>query len=261
MIFAYFAFIFIIGLIFGSFANVCIYRIPRSESLLHPGSHCPACNTPIAWYDNVPVLSFLLLGRKCRACSAPISPRYPAVELVTGLAFLLVGIRYPFDPMLAVYLYFTFALIVISAIDLEYMEIPDLFTYSFIAIGLAVSFANPSLGEDIIPRFLNSLAGAVAGGGGLFLAGWIGAKIFKKEAMGGGDVKLLAGIGALLGLPRMFMALFIASLLGSIVGIYLISAGKMQRRQYLPFGPFLAMAGYAGLFLPTTFSWLFAINF
>ncbi|MHB9156000.1 MAG: prepilin peptidase [Endomicrobiales bacterium] len=255
--FLYLSFFFITGLIFGSFANVCIYRIPRDESVSRPRSRCPACGNLISWHDNIPVISYLLLKGKCRHCAATISLRYPLVELATGLSFLLVAWQYAFAPALPVYLYFTFAMVVISGIDFSHMVIPDVFTFSLIAAGLATSFFNLPLGADAKARFLNSLTGGVLGGGGLLLVGYLGGKVFHKEAMGGGDVKLLAAAGTILGWERTLTTLFAASLLGSIAGILLISTRRLRRDDYIPFGPFLAAAAYLNLFLPGTLSWMF----
>jgi leader peptidase (prepilin peptidase) / N-methyltransferase len=250
MLFYYLFVVFFFGLILGSFANVCIHRIPRDESIIFPGSHCPSCNNLIAWYDNIPVLSYFVLRGKCRRCSAKISLQYPAVEFLTACMFLLVAIKFPFDPVIFLYLYFTFVLVVISGIDIFWQIIPDFFSLSLIAVGLASSAFNSQLGPDVKSRILNSLIGTLTGGGFLLVMGWLGELAFKKEAMGGGDVKLLAGVGALLGWHKALSTIIVASFLGSIIGITLILVRKLSRKDYIPFGPFIASAAYLNVFLP-----------
>lgn len=240
----------ILGLLLGSFANVCVYRIPAGGSVVRPGSHCCACQTPIAWYDNIPIFSFILLRARCRRCGASISWQYPLVELLTGLSFLMIGIYYPLQPVVPFLLYFAFVMIVISGIDIPHQIIPDVFSLSLIAVGIGASVFNPLLGYVPVERLVNSLIGAAAGAGVLILLGLVGTWMFKKDAMGGGDVKLLAGIGAFIGLPKVLLTLFIASLFGAMVGGYLLLTKKLERRGYIPFGPFLALAGYINLFLP-----------
>lgn len=249
--------LFILGLLFGSFANVCIYRIPRDESVVSPPSHCPVCGNAISWFDNIPVISYLFLGAKCRHCSTPISARYPIIELATAVSFAIPAWYFPLTPGMAVYLYYAFVLVVITVIDIEHFIIPDVFSLSLIVVGFAGSAFNYPLGATVSQRLLNSLYGILLGGGGLLLVGYVAEKVLKKEAMGGGDIKLLAGIGAVLGWQRVFSTLFVASLLGSIVGIYLIATKRMKRTEYLPFGPYLAVAAYANLFLPADLRWVF----
>ena len=245
----YLLFFFCLGLALGSFGNVCIYRIPRDESVCTPRSHCPSCNQPIRWYDNIPLLSFILLGRKCRGCGYPISWQYPLFELLSGLSFLLVAWRYAFQPVLPLYLFFTFVLIVVSGIDFFHQVIPDIFSLLLVLTGLGFSFFNAYLGDSWKLRFLHSFLGLIAGGGILLLVSSLGEKLLKKEVMGGGDVKLLAGIGAVMGIWQILPVLFLASLIGSIFGITLIVSRKMTRQDYLPFGPFLALAAYLSLFI------------
>lgn len=240
----------ILGFLLGSFANVCIYRIPAGGSVVRPGSHCGSCRTPIAWYDNIPLFSFMVLRARCRRCGAPISWQYPLVELLTGLSFLMIGIFFPPQPVVPFLLYFAFVMIVISGIDIPHQIIPDVFSVSLIAAGLAASVFNPLLGYAPVERLINSLIGAASGGGVLILLGLVGTWMFKKDAMGGGDVKLLAGIGAFIGLPKVLATLFIASCFGAIVGGFMLLTNKLERRGYIPFGPFLALGGYLNLFMP-----------
>jgi leader peptidase (prepilin peptidase) / N-methyltransferase len=250
MLLFYFTTIFCLGLILGSFANVCIHRIPRDQSVVLPRSHCPQCNTLIAWYDNIPVLSYFILSAKCRHCGTKISFQYPLIELLSGILFLLLAIKYPFDPAIFLYLYFAFVLLVISGIDFFWQIIPDFFSLSLIVVGIAASAFNPELGLNPKARILNSIIGMLTGGGILLIMGFLGQLVFKKEAMGGGDVKLLAGIGAILGWHKVLSTLMIASFFGSVIGISLIVSKRMSRKDYLPFGPYLAFAAYLNVFLP-----------
>lgn len=238
------------GLLIGSFANVCVCRIPEGGSVVSPGSHCCSCQAPIAWYDNIPLISFIALRARCRHCGAAISWQYPLVELLSGVSFLMVGIYYPLQPIVPFLLYFTFVMIVTSGIDIPHQIIPDVFSLSLIAVGLGASVLNPLLGSAPLERIIHSVVGAISGAGVLLLFGLVGSWMFKKDAMGGGDVKLLAGIGAFIGLPKVLSTLFIASLFGALVGGYLLMSSKIEKRGYIPFGPFLALGGYLNLFLP-----------
>lgn len=260
--------IFILGLLFGSFANVCIWRIPRKEEIVFTPSHCPKCLTGIKWYDNIPVVSYLLLGRKCRSCKAEISWRYPLVELISGLLFLGVYLKFGPDWRLTGYIPFVWAMLVISAIDIEHYIIPDVFTFSGLVMGLIFAalsnFRIPidltvfSRG-DILSQWplLDSAIGVLLGGGFLWLAAWAGEKVFKQEAMGGGDIKLAAMIGAFFGWKAILVSFFLAFLIGSVVGLGLIMLGRAKKndapdgikpRAMVPFGPFLALGGILALF-------------
>ncbi len=254
----YLTFFLALGLVFGSFANVCISRIPKGESVVFPKSHCPKCNKLIKWYDNLPLLSYVILKAKCRACGEPISIQYPLVELITGCSFLALALNIKDPALLAFYLLLTLVLIIISGIDFHVQIIPDSLSLPLIAAGLLVSPFNNSLGSGVVHRILNSFLGVLAGGGSLFLLGFFGEKIMKKEAMGGGDVKLLAGIGAVIGWSKIFSVLFVASLVGSVFGILLIMAKKIERTGYIPFGPFIAVSAYINLFLPDLARLIFA---
>lgn len=242
--------VFILGLCIGSFANVCIYRIPLELSIVFPRSSCPQCKKIIPWYDNIPVLSYLILGAKCRNCKNPISIQYPIIEFLTGTLFLLLFLKYQFSLSSLIFSYLTFVLIIISGIDYYHRIIPNIFPLILLIAGVLTSFFNISLGETYIARFINSLTGILAGGGSLLLVAVLGEFIFKKEAMGGGDIKLMAGIGAIIGWEKVLFAIFIASFLGSVLGLALIVLKKVEKRGYLPFGPFLALASYIILFTP-----------
>ncbi len=229
----------ILGLLFGSFFNVCIYRIPQGESIVFPGSHCPRCNHALTPWDNIPVISFLLLRGKCRFCQAPISWRYPLVELLTAGLFLLVVHSFSLTWSTLVYLILTSAFIVISFIDFDHQIIPDKISLPGILIGFAASFVLPL-------HWYDSLLGILFGGGIIMAVGYLGEWVFKKEAMGGGDVKLMAMIGAFLGWKSALLTIFFASLIGAIIGIVM---KRITGKEYLPFGPFLSI----GAFL--TFLW------
>ena len=240
----------LLGLVFGSFANVCIYRMPRDLSVVKPRSSCPKCNKLIAWYDNIPVISYILLGAKCRNCGTKISIRYPIIEASCALLFALVYYSLGNQYILPAFLFLAFCLLVSTAIDFEFQIIPDEFSISLIVVGLLTSFINVFLASDILHRILESFLGFVAGGGSLLLVAFIGKLIFKKDAMGGGDIKLMAGVGAFIGWERVLFAIFIACFVGSVVGITLILFKKIKKQQPIPFGPYLALGSILTLVLP-----------
>ena len=231
----------IFGALIGSFLNVCILRMPEGKSIVFPGSHCPRCQTPIRFYDNLPLLSYLLLGGKCRHCKASISIQYPIVEGITALSSLFLWIK--FGVSLSYFFYFSFiaALIVITVIDLYHQIIPDVISLPGIGVGL--------LGALLLPQvtFLNALIGVIAGGGSLFLVATIYQWLFKREGMGGGDVKLLAMIGAFLGWRAVILTILLSSFVGSIVGITLILIKGRDFKYAIPFGPFLALGAIISL--------------
>lgn len=231
------------GLLVGSFLNVCIYRLPRGESIVFPGSHCPQCNHSIRPWENIPVFSFLFLGGKCHYCQAPISWRYPLVELLTAIFFVIFVHQYAVSLTTLFYLIFTCALIVISFIDLDYQIIPDKISLPGIAVGFLASFFLP-------PTWYDSLLGIVIGGGIILAIGYAGKWVFKKEAMGGGDVKLMAMIGAFLGWKLVLLTLLLASLVGAVIGlVFKLVTGK----EYIPFGPFLSLGALLALFFGEKF--------
>ena len=235
---------FMLGACIGSFLNVCIYRIPREESVVKPRSHCPHCGKMIAWYDNVPLLSYLLLRARCRHCGGQIIPRYFLVELLTAVLFLLIWLEYGFDVRTPVYGLMVSGLILGTFVDFEHMIIPDRVSIGGIVVGLVCSVLFPSLqGETrILPSLVNSVIGLVAGSGSLWLVGILGKWAFKKDAMGLGDVKLLGGMGALLGWEAVLFIVMVSSLMGSVIGGYLIIAGKKEWQSRIPYGPYLALS-------------------
>jgi leader peptidase (prepilin peptidase) / N-methyltransferase len=227
-------FVLAFGLIIGSFLNVCIYRLPLGESLAWPASHCPSCRTPIKPYDNIPVMSYLLLRGRCRTCGNPISPQYPIVELLTTGVFLSAFLLYP-PPLLFQRIVFGCAMIVLFFVDLEHHRLPNEITLPGIIIGFAYSFFMP-------PGWVASLIGILVGGGILWLLGTLWFLVRHEEGMGFGDVKMLAMIGAFLGWKLMLATLFVSTILGSVIGLGLIAAKKGNLKTALPFGCFLAIA-------------------
>jgi leader peptidase (prepilin peptidase)/N-methyltransferase len=245
----------IFGTMIGSFLNVCICRLPNEESIVFPGSHCPQCQKPIRYYDNIPLLSYLLLGRRCRHCGAPISIQYPLVEGITGLSSFVLFIR--FGPSWSYLIYFAFvaALIAITVIDLHHQIIPDVISLPGIAIGLLTSLIVPQI------TFLNSLFGVLVGGGSLFLVATVYHWLFKREGMGGGDVKLLAMIGAFLGWKAVILTIFLSSLIGSVTGIILILIKGKDFKYAIPFGPFLSAGAVISFFYgERLIRWYFYLN-
>lgn len=230
----------LLGAIVGSFLNVCIWRLPREESVVWPSSACPRCKHPIRWYDNIPVLSFVFLRAKCRDCSAVIPLRYPLVEILGALCALAAFHYWGWSPYGAAAFVILAGSIAVFFIDLEHQIIPDEITLPGIVAGVVFSAFFPLWHgtSSHLWGFILALAGILCGGGFLYLAGVLGELIFKKEAMGGGDVKLLAALGAFLGWKGVAITVFFASLTGASVGIFL----KMLRGQdRIPFGPYLVV--------------------
>lgn len=236
------------GLVFGSFLNVCIYRIPRDKSLAWPPSACPACNARIKWYDNIPVLSYLFLLGKCRSCRKPISVQYPAVELLTGALTLLFVWKLGLTVWTFVTLAAVYALIVLSVIDLELMIIPDRCSLGLIGLGLAFAWANPNFSGVWWQKELLSLLGAGVGLFGVLAIALIGTWLFKKEAMGGGDVKLMGGVGALIGWEGVITTLVFASFFGLVYAVFLMIFKGKKGGDAIPFGPFLSLGALINLF-------------
>ena len=228
------AVLFLLGLLVGSFLNVCIYRIPRRESLAWPASHCTSCNRALSWYENVPVVSWSLLRGRCRTCRAPISMVYPIVELITAVLFAGGYVIYGWTPLLAVRLLFTCAMIVLFVIDLQHRILPNVITLPGIVLGLAFSAAFP-------PGWLAAAIGAIAGGGALYLIAEAYYRVRGVEGLGMGDVKMLAMIGAFLGWQLTIVTLMLASFSGSLIGVGLMASGRRGMQAALPFGTFLAV--------------------
>jgi leader peptidase (prepilin peptidase)/N-methyltransferase len=237
-----YAFVFLFGAALGSFLNVCISRIPRGLSIVSPPSRCPGCGYRIAFYDNIPILSYLLLRGRCRGCGEPISLQYPLVEFITALLFLFLFFRFGLSIHFGVAALLVLSLIVITFIDLEHQIIPDSISLPGIIIGFAASFLPGS------PGWLSSLVGIVAGGGSLLLIATAYEKVTGKEGMGGGDVKLLAMLGAFLGWESIPFIIFTGSLVGSVIGVTAMLIQNKGSDLKIPFGPFLAFGAILYIF-------------
>jgi len=239
--------VFLFGAVIGSFLNVCIYRLPKRESIVMPSSHCPKCGKNIRWYDNIPLLSYVILMGKCRSCKANIGYRYPLVELLTAVLITSLYVVFGVNAKFFAYSILTCGLIVATFVDFDIQEIPDEISLGGVAVGIILSFAFPHLfGVASRASALGaSLLGLIAGGGSIYLMGFFGELVFKKEAMGGGDVKLMAMIGSILGWKLVLFTFFAAPVFGSVVGIALkIKDG----REIIPYGPFLSMAAIVSIF-------------
>lgn len=235
-------FAFLLGAVVGSFLNVCICRMPRDESVVTPPSHCPLCNYRIRWYDNIPLISYLLLRGKCRGCGAHISLQYPLVELLNGLLTLALFLRFgPSLTFLALFL-FCSALVAITFIDLEHQIIPDEISLPGIVLGFLFSFFLPW------QTWLNSLLGILLGGGCLLLVAYGYQWLTGKDGMGGGDIKLLAMMGAFLGWKSVLFIVFASSLVGSVAGIAMMLIQKKDSKLAIPFGPYLAFGAVLYIF-------------
>jgi leader peptidase (prepilin peptidase)/N-methyltransferase len=247
----------IAGMIIGSFLNVCIYRWPRDLSVMTPRSHCPECEAQIAWFDNIPLLSYFLLGRKCRQCKAPISWRYPAVELLTGLIFGYIVWRFGLTLEALRTCLLSAMLVMLAFADAETRILPDEFTLGGLVLGIVFAFFVPV--PDTTARVLTDLLGLrlvtwqislaecalgiIIPAGSLWLGGWLFEKMRHKEGLGFGDVKMMAMIGAFLGVRGTLLTLIAGSMIGSIIGLLYIKATKQDASSYeLPFGTFLAFA-------------------
>jgi len=227
--------LFSFGLCIGSFANVCIHRLPKKESVVFPVSHCTACSAPVRPFDNIPVLSYLILGGKCRDCKNSISAIYPIIEVITALLILAGFFKFGLTFDFLVYLVLAPALVIITAIDIEHQIIPDVITLPGIVLGLAAG--SYSIG------ILNSFLGFLLGGGLFYLLA-----VFSNGGMGGGDIKYIAAAGALVGWQKVLLIIFIGAFLGSFVGLFQMFIQKKTRKSLIPFGPFLAVATLITLF-------------
>lgn len=256
-------FVFLLGLLIGSFLNVCIYRLPIGRSIVFPSSRCTECGTPIAWYDNVPLASFLVLRGKCRSCGRPISWRYPAVELMNALCMLWSFRSFGSGGEAVLVMVFCAALIVVTFIDLDHQIIPDAITLPGMLTGLALAPLYMSALADPLPLYLesivpadsfyarallNSLIGLVFGAAPLLLIGWAWERIRHVEAMGGGDIKLMGMVGSFLGWKSAFLTIMLGAISGSLAGGALILLKKQSADNVIPFGPFLAGGAAVSLF-------------
>jgi len=266
-------FSFAIGSAIGSFLNVCIYRLPREMSVVLPPSHCPNCGQLLAWFDNVPILSYLLLGGRCRHCGVIISGRYALVELLTGLLF--AGTVWRFSgadgfagPEAAVAIILAAALVAASFIDIERQIIPDEITLPGILVGCIAGLALPQIHAQADPvlggvaravsphlfGLITSVFGAAVGAGFIYLTGLAGRLIFRKEAMGLGDAKLMALVGAFIGWRNVLLSIFIACLFGAVIGTAIVIA-RRRKDTRIPFGPYLALGAVSVVFFKAQIIW------
>lgn len=251
------AFVFILGLVIGSFLNVCIHRIPRETSVVSPPSSCPGCGAAVRPYDNIPLISYVLLRGRCRNCGMRISARYPLVELLNGLLYTALLYTFGMGWHLPFLFFFVSAMIVITFIDLDVQIIPDVISLPGIGAGLLGAslfipdpFGTVGGGLPGLPLvgFWNSLAGAASGFGLFYLIAAAGKAMAKTDAMGGGDLKMMSMIGAFMGWKSVFLTTFVGSLAGSIIGIGLMVLRGGERKMKIPFGPFLAAGALVSLF-------------
>ncbi len=261
-----FFFTFALGAIVGSFLNVVIHRVPNDLSIVFPNSACPKCKAAIKPYDNIPILSWLILGGKCRNCKEPIAIRYPAVEALTGLVFLLVFLRIGLNPFLPICFVFAAVMISLVFIDAEHMILPNVITYPLFVFAILVRIVYPIVfetnyfsdmgfapltsisGYPAVVSLAGAVLGALAGGGSLWLVGEIWKRLRGVEAMGLGDVKMMLGVGALLGWRLSVLAIFLAAFTGAVIGIALIAKQKEKDFQtQIPFGIFLGIGSLLAL--------------
>jgi leader peptidase (prepilin peptidase)/N-methyltransferase len=224
----------LLGLAVGSFLNVCIHRIPLGQSLTMPPSRCPGCEYRLRWFDNIPVVSYILLRGRCRKCRTPISIRYPLVELTTMVLFAVHGEAFGWTALLVPRLLFACAMVVLFAIDLEHQLLPNVITLPGIAIGVISSAVLP-------PGIVDAIIGVLVGGGVLWLIGEAYFRYSGQEGMGGGDVKMLAMIGAFLGWKLVLVTLVLSSVAGSLIGVLVIAVKRGGMKYALPYGTFLAL--------------------
>lgn len=244
------ALVFITGLIIGSFLNVCIYRIPRNESVVFPPSHCTQCGKALGFFDLIPVISYVFLRGHCRSCGTGISPRYPLVELLTAVVLLLLYMQYKLTVPFAGYAVLMSVLIAVFFIDLDFMIIPDKLVWFASIIGVCLVAYNLyyPMGVYGDHAWWNPLLGALIGSGSLFLVAVIGSLLFKTaEAMGGGDIKIMIPIGLFLGWRLTLLTLFMAVIIGGLVGLILLALKITSRKSSIPFGPFIVAAAYAAI--------------
>lgn len=241
------SFAFIFGAVVGSFLNVCIFRLPVHESIIKPLSRCPHCHHPIRFFDNIPLISFIILKGKCRDCGAKISWRYPLVELITAVLSLLLFLKFGPTLRFSILFIFTAVLIVITFIDLDHQIIPDVLTLP----GIPVFFLLAVFVMKV--DWLEALIGLAVGGGVLFAIAFVYEAITKREGMGGGDIKLLAMIGGFFGWKSLIFIFLFSSFVGAVVGLTAMIIKKQDLKYAVPFGPFLSAAAVAYLFWGSAF--------
>lgn len=271
--FVYGIVVFVFGMCIGSFMNVCIYRLPESQSIVHPRSRCPKCGSSIKSYDNIPVFSYIVLKGKCRNCRTPISLRYPMIEILTGFSALCVFHKFGLNLEALIYFVLIASLIVVTFIDIDHRIIPNIISVPGIPVGFVAAFADRiNMAVFSLPDWMNgffsylhlplmarhSILGILAGGGGLAAVSLTYYLITKKEGMGMGDIKLLAMIGAFIGWEGVLFTIFFASALGSVVGIAIALYTRENLKLAVPFGPFLSLGAITYIFFGT---WLFQLYF
>jgi leader peptidase (prepilin peptidase)/N-methyltransferase len=245
---------FVFGACIGSFLNVCIYRIPEGKSIVHPPSACPKCGYAIRWYDNIPILSYLLLRGRCRRCRVHIPLRYPLVELITGIAALAIFLKYGLTATTPVYFLFVAVLLVITFIDIDHQIIPDRLSLTGIPLFFCLGFLVPAV------SWQDALIGILVGGGILYAVALGYQLLTGRDGMGGGDIKLLAMIGALIGWQGVLFTIFLASISGTLIGLALTLPAGRSMKSRLPFGPFLAAGAIAYIFFgPELIYWYLGI--
>ena len=235
-------YIFFLGMCIGSFLNVCIYRLPAGKSIVRPASACPSCGTVIRWYDNIPLISYVILLGRCRGCNTRISIRYPIIEVLCGLFAMVSAMQYGYSLPALIYFILIAALLVITFIDIDHRIIPDIISLPGIPLGFISSFFLPQL------KWSDSLIGILAGGGSLLAVAWGYQLITGKDGMGGGDVKLLAMIGAFLGWKGVLFTIMASSLIGTVIGVTLMVRSGKDMKMAVPFGPFLATGAIIYIF-------------
>ncbi|MFO7962391.1 MAG: prepilin peptidase [Desulfobacterales bacterium] len=234
--------VFVFGLMIGSFLNVCIHRLPESLSIVYPGSRCLRCGHSIKFYDNIPVLSYLILRGKCRNCASPISIRYPLVELMSALIAVAVFLKYGLTLESLIYYIWMAALLVVTFIDIDHQIIPDVITLPGVVFFFSASFFLSGV------TWKESILGILLGGCSLYAVAWLYELLMKKEGMGGGDIKLLAMMGAAIGWKGVLFTIFASSLIGSIVGVIIMAFSEKDLKLAIPFGPFLSIGGILFVF-------------
>lgn len=259
----YYIFVFFIGLAFGSFLNVVICRVPENKSIISPPSHCPLCQHKLDIWENIPVVSYIILLGKCRECKAPISIQYPLVELITGIFFTVVAWRFQFTVAALVFILFTAILIALSVIDFKTRLLPDVITLPSAVLAILLSFAtlHPAVGPHWGITPLKALGGILAGAGPLAVIAFVYYKITGREGLGMGDIKLMILVGALLGPWNAFLTLFIGAITGTIAGLPTVMFNKEGRMTEIPFGPFLSAGAWiAALWGIDLFNWYMAFS-
>ncbi len=238
--------LFLIGISIGSFLNVVIYRTEKEISIISPPSFCPFCKSKINWYDNIPLLSYIILGGRCRSCGNNISIQYPVVELLAGITTLINYKIFGGNNFwwFVLFSLISYMLIIISVVDFKTMMLSDLYSYIVAFLGFISSKFNPLFEGNLYSRLTQSITGIIAGAGTIYILMVLGKKIFKKDSVGEGDIFLFVSIGSFLGVSVIIDALILASFLGAFYGLTLIFLKKIERFSYIPFGPFLTLGSY-----------------